>query len=119
MRRLFAEDTAASDPLAHELRACIESAEHHGVSVSFAAYGTRPELPPAARRRLTEPAIAALASARGEVRLTVAGTGDTVTVSVIADCPPVAPAPDADGVHRSIVQDGDRWWIQTTWRGER
>ena len=116
MRRLFAED-AVSDPLAHELRACIELAEGNGVSVSFAECGTRPSLPARTRRRLTEPAIAALATARGTVRLTVAGTQETVTVSVIAECPPLAPMPDSDGVHRSTMLDGNRQWIQATWSG--
>lgn len=117
MRRLFAEDTAAADPLSHELRACIELAESNGVAVSFATCGTVPELPGPVRRRLTGPAIAALATARGAVRLTVAGTREAVTVSVIARCPPPDATPDGDGVHRSAVPDGDRWWITTTWQG--
>jgi hypothetical protein len=116
MRRLLTEDTAIPDPLTQELRACIEQAERNGVPVSFAEYGARPELPPQALRRLTEPAVAALATARGKVRLTIAGTGDAVTVSVIAACSAPPELPDGDGVRRSIVLDGDRWWIQTVWQ---
>jgi signal transduction histidine kinase len=116
MRRLLAEDTTVTDPLAQELRACIELAERNGILVSFADYGNRPELPPAARRRLTEPAIAALATARGKVRLTIAGTGDAVTVSVIAACSTPSELGDRDGVRRSAVLDGGRWWIQAVWR---
>ncbi|WP_305787098.1 sensor histidine kinase [Symbioplanes lichenis] len=117
MRRLLGEDATVTDPLARELRACIELAERNGVPVSFAEYGARPELPPPARRRLTEPAIAALATARGKVRLTVAGTPDAVTVSVVARCSAPPDLPDGDGVRRSTVLDGDRWWIQAVWQG--
>ena len=119
MRRLFVESAAESDPLLHELRACIELAERNGVSVSFAEYGNRPAVPMRARRTLTEPAVAVLATARGKVRLTMAGTDETVTVSVVADRTPyTVPTPDRDGVWTAIVEDGDRLWIQTTWRGE-
>lgn len=117
MRRLLADDAALADPLSHELRACIELAESNGVTVSFAEYGARPELPAPVRRRLTEPVIAALASARGRVRLTIAGTGEAVTVSVVARCAPLAPMPDGDGVSRSMMLDGDRLWVQAAWRG--
>jgi hypothetical protein len=116
MRRLLTEDATVPDLLAQELRACIELAERNGVPVSFADYGARPELSPSARRRLTEPVIAALATARGKVRLTVAGTGDAVTVSVIAACAKPSELPDGDGVRRSTVLDGDRWWIQAAWQ---
>lgn len=115
MRRLIAEDGTAADQLAHELRACIELAERNGVAVTFADYGARPELPPLVRRRLTEPAIAALATARGRARLTISGTGEAVTVSVVAACPPPQLPPDADGVSRSVVPDGDRVWILAEW----
>jgi signal transduction histidine kinase len=116
MRRLFAEDTAVADPLLHELRACIETAERLGVPVSFAERGTRPTLPRKVRRRLTEPTIAALAGARGKARVTVTGTEESVTVSVLAVCAPVAFVPEQDGVEVSAIQNGDRWWIQATWQ---
>ncbi|OLF12063.1 hypothetical protein BLA60_08545 [Actinophytocola xinjiangensis] len=120
MRRLLAEDATAPDPLLHELRACIELAERNGVSVSFAEAGVRPVIPREVRRVLTEPAIAALATARGRVRLTVAGADGTVTVSVIADCPPQAvPVPNTDQIATSTMLDGDRLWIQATWQGGR
>jgi signal transduction histidine kinase len=115
MRRLLTEDAALPDPLTRELRERIELAERRGIAVSFAEYGARPEPPPAARRRLIEPAVAALATARGKVRLTIAGTGDAVTVSVVADCAAPAEVPDGDGVHHSALRDGDRWWIQARW----
>ena len=118
MRRLLGEDATVPDLLVQELRAGIELAERTGVAVSFADYGARPEPPAAARRRLTEPAVAALSTARGPVRLTIAGTGDAVTVSVIAQCDPPPELPDGDGVRRSVVLDGDRWWIQAVWQEE-
>ncbi|MDR7276912.1 sensor histidine kinase [Catenuloplanes atrovinosus] len=118
MRRLIADDATHADALAHELRACIEQAERDGVTVTFAEQGARPELPPRVRRRLVEPAIAALATARGRARLTVSGTRETVTVSVVAACEPPPPAPDGDGVRRSVLADGDRLWIQAAWQGE-
>ncbi|MFY1637620.1 sensor histidine kinase [Solwaraspora sp. WMMB335] len=119
MRRLIAEDAATADSLSHELRACIELAERNGVTVSFAERGTRPELSPPVRRRLIEPAIAALATASGKARLTVASTHESVTVSVVAACPPLPPMPDGDGVRQSSVVSGGRLWVQATWQGER
>lgn len=116
MRRLFAEGSTVSDPLLHELRACIETAERLGVPVSFAERGTRPTLPAQIRRRLTEPTIAALATARGKARVTVTGTDETVTVSVLAACEPFTSTSDTDGVSISAMQSGDRWWIQATWQ---
>ncbi|MGW1680356.1 sensor histidine kinase [Saccharopolyspora sp. NPDC002376] len=120
MRRLFAEDAAVPDPLLHELRACIELAERQGLSVRFAATGKRPEIPKDVRRRLTEPAVTALATATGTVRLTVAGTGGAVTVSVIAEAlePALSTAPRSEGgVDTSAMVDGSRVWIEATWRG--
>ncbi len=116
MRRLFAEGSTVSDPLLHELRACIETAERLGVPVSFAERGTRPTLPAQIRRRLTEPTIAALATARGKARVTVTGTDETVTVSVLAACEPFTSTSDTDHVSISAMQSGDRWWIQATWQ---
>jgi signal transduction histidine kinase len=116
MRRLLTEDATVPDLLTQELRACIETAERNGIPVSFAEYGARPEPPPPALRRLTEPAISALATARGKVRLTIAGTGGAVTVSVIAKCATPPKQPDGDGVRYSTVLEGDRWWIQTVWQ---
>ncbi|MFI5845756.1 sensor histidine kinase [Catenuloplanes sp. NPDC051500] len=115
MRRLIADDDGL---FFHELRACVEEAERNGVAVSFTEFGTFPALTPPVRRRLIEPAIAALATAHGKARLTVAGTRDAVTVSVVAACMRLPPVPDRDGVKRSIVEDGGRLWIQATWQGE-
>ncbi|MEV6228629.1 ATP-binding protein [Saccharopolyspora shandongensis] len=117
MRRLFAEDASTPDPLLHELRACIELAERQGVSVRFAEYGKRPAIPREVRRRLTEPAVTALATATGTVRVTVAGSGDTVTVSLVAAAvEPVLAEPRSDGdVVTSTVVDGGRIWVEAKW----
>jgi hypothetical protein len=117
MRRLFAEASAVSDPLLHELRACIETAERLGVPVSFAERGTYPTLPAQIRRRLTEPTIAALATARGKARVTVTGTEQAITVSVLTECAPFTlDMADGGGVTVSTMQNGAKWWIQATWR---
>jgi hypothetical protein len=119
MRRLFAEDPTAPDPLPQELRACIELAERNGVAVQFAERGECPPLPRQARRLLTEPAVAALATARSNARLTVVGRAGAVTVSVVADAPPDAvPTVDTDEVTTSTVVSGDRIWVEATWRGQ-
>ncbi|MET0135854.1 MAG: ATP-binding protein [Kibdelosporangium sp.] len=118
MRRLFAEDATVPDPLMHELRACMEVAERNGVSVSFATYGERPPIPTDVRRTLIEPAMAAVATARKKVRLTLTGSDVTVTVSVVSDCPPLdSPIVDTnEDISTSTMADGKVLWIQATWR---
>ncbi|RSM84895.1 hypothetical protein DMH04_18685 [Kibdelosporangium aridum] len=118
IRRLLAEDTP--DPLLHELRGCIELAERNGVSVQFAERGQRPTVPPDARRVLTEPAVAMLATAASMARVTVVGSGESVTVSVVSDSPPDAvPVVSCVGISASTVRSGTRIWVEVTWmRGE-
>ncbi|SMD24244.1 hypothetical protein [Kibdelosporangium aridum] len=118
MRRLFGEATVSPDPLVDELMACVGLAERNGVSVRFSERGERPPVPVEMRRLLTEPAVAVLATARGDVRLTVVGAGEQVTVSVVADSVPYAvPIVDNDEITTSTVTAGDRLWVQATWRG--
>jgi hypothetical protein len=118
MRRLFGEATVGPDPLVDELMACIGLAERNGVSVRFSERGERAPVPTAVRRQLTEPAVAVLATARGDVRLTVVGAGEHVTVSVVAESMPYAiPTVDNDEITTSTVVAGDRLWVQATWRG--
>ncbi|MET0136696.1 MAG: hypothetical protein ABW215_24160 [Kibdelosporangium sp.] len=118
MRRLFGEATVGPDPLVDELMACVGLAERNGVSVRFSERGERPPVPIAVRRQLTEPAVAVLATARGDVRLTVVGAGEHVTVSVVADSVPYAlPTMDNEEITTSTVVAGDRLWVQATWRG--
>lgn len=116
MRRLFAEGTP--DPLLHELRACIELAERNGVSVRFAERGNRPIVPTEARRILTEPAVAVLATAASAARVTVVGTEETVTVSVVSDSPPdVVPDIRLHGIRMSTLRSGEQIWVEVTWMG--
>jgi hypothetical protein len=120
MRRLFGEATVGPDPLVEELMACAALAERNGVSVRFSERGDRPPVPTAVRRLLTEPAVAMLATARGDVRLTLVGAGETVTVSVVADAVPSdVPTVDNEEITTSMVQTGDRLWVQATWRGHK
>lgn len=117
MRRLLAEDATVPDPLSHELRACVELAERNGIAVQFAERGERPQLPADVRRALTDPAVAALATAASTARLTVVGTGDTITVSVLADAPAdLAPTAHSPEVSVSTVVNDGKLWIKTTWR---
>ncbi len=118
MRRLFAEDATAADPLLEELRTAVESAERNGVKVQFAERGERPAVPTAVRRALTGPAITALATAAARARVTVVGSGGEVTVSVVADAElPQLPAVAERDVTTSVLVDGDRVWVKATWRG--
>ncbi len=67
---------------------------------------------------LVVPAVAVLATARGNVRLTVVGAGEQVTVSVVADSVPYdVPVVDNDEITTSTVTTGNRMWVQATWRG--
>jgi signal transduction histidine kinase len=115
LRRLFATDP--DDPLSHELRACVELAERNGIAVQFAERGVKPDVPDAVRRALTGPALAALATAASTARLTVIGSPEAVTVSVVADAPVEFVAPfSSPEVDMSTRVDGDRVWIKATWR---
>ncbi|MCP2259315.1 Signal transduction histidine kinase [Streptoalloteichus tenebrarius] len=118
MRRLFAEDATVPDPLLHELRACIELAERTGITVLFAERGERPPVPKHVRLALTEPVVAALATAASSARVTVVGARDALTVSVVADAPPESvTAVDQAGVITSVVTDGRQVRVKATWRG--
>ncbi|MEU0099334.1 ATP-binding protein [Streptomyces sp. NPDC006267] len=87
MRRLFAEGDAVSDPLLNELRACVEVAEHHGVTVSLAVRGRPGAVPVEVRRELIDPVAVTLGRTRSAARVTVVWTPGTVRVSVVGvDC---------------------------------
>lgn len=117
VRRLLAEDTTVPDPLSHELRACVELAARNGIDVQFAERGERPPVPRSVRRALTEPAVAALATAATTARVTVVGAPDEITVSVVADVPAdLVPAATDPAIEMSTVENGDRLWVKTTWR---
>ncbi|GAB1508209.1 ATP-binding protein [Actinophytocola sp. KF-1] len=117
VRRLLAEDTSVPDPLSHELRACVELAERNGITVQFTERGERPQVPKAVRRALTDPAVAALATAASTARVTVLGADDEVTVSVVADAPlELVPTTTDPAIRMSTVDNGGKLWVKTTWR---
>lgn len=118
LRRLFAETDDTPDPLLHELRSCADLAERRGVDVTFLTYGMLPDVPQAARRRLTEVVLLVLVSATTRARLTVVADDAEVVVSVTAD----APADVLDDLRAdlpvSVVHDQDtnQTWVEVRWR---
>jgi hypothetical protein len=120
MRRLFSEAAVGPDPLVDELMACVGLAERNGVTVRFSQRGDRPPVPTPIRRMLTESAVAMLATARGDVRLTVVGAGDDVTVSVVAKASDEdIPIVDNADITTSTIRSGDKLWVEATWKGGR
>lgn len=115
MRRLFAEQDEVPDPLMHELAACVDTAERRGVTVYLGSCGPRPELPLRARRALTEPVLAVLATARTHARVTVIGSSLGVTVNVVADGERPE-LPDGGEVAVSRLERDGRHWVEATWR---
>jgi hypothetical protein len=116
MRRLLAERDDVPDPLLHELRACADTAERKGVTVYLGTCGSYPAPPLAARRALTEPAVAVLATAASHARVTVIGSATAVTVSVVADSPDTVIWPALAGVTTTQRVSGNRIWMEATWR---
>lgn len=123
MRRLFAESDDVSDPLEHEIHACVDVAERQGTAVQMSTRGSLPPLPLTERRALTEPVIATLAGPRSTARVTVTGRGETVTLSVVTDGAEQDAAPtlrDGPGgrVRVSRLVSGDRLWVEVTWEAQ-
>ncbi|MBP2472589.1 hypothetical protein JOF53_001461 [Crossiella equi] len=118
MRRLFAEGDDVADPLLHELAACIDTAQRQGVSVQLAVRGPRPPLDLAVRRALTEPALATLVGAVSTAKVTVIGTRDGVTVSVVADAPVPEPVRPTGSVVVTNLVNADRVWVEAKWRAK-
>ncbi|TLS46900.1 ATP-binding protein [Streptomyces montanus] len=125
MRRLFAESDAVSDPLLNELRACVEVAEHQGVTVSLAVRGRPREVPVQVRRELIDPVAVTLGHARSTARVTVVWTPRAVRVSVVGvNCadgrspgdaaPSHSPATDAK-VSVARTTRGGSVWVEASW----
>jgi hypothetical protein len=72
LRRLLAEGDDVAGPLVHELHACADVAERRGVAVEIETAGPLPQVPGAARRVITDAAIAILTAARTRARITLA-----------------------------------------------
>ncbi|MEU3057681.1 sensor histidine kinase [Streptomyces griseus] len=125
MRRLFAEGDAVADPLLNELRACVEVAEHQGVTVSLAVRGRPGEVPVGVRRELIDPVAVTLGRTRSTARVTVVWTPAAVRVSVVGvDCADdrteAAAVPSqnrAADPHVSVVRTrrGESVWAEASW----
>ncbi|RLV67253.1 spidroin-1 [Streptomyces sp. CBMAI 2042] len=125
MRRLFAEGDAVADPLLNELRACVEVAEHQGVTVSLAVRGLPGEVPVEIRRELIDPVAVTLGRTRSAARVTVVWTPSAVRVSAVGvdcadDCTEAAAVPShrrAADPQVSVVRTrrGESMWAEASW----
>lgn len=123
MRRLFAESDAVADPLLNELRACVEVAEHQGVTVSLAVRGRRGEVPVEVRRELVDPVAVILGRTHSTARVTVVWTPREVRVSVVGadrtdgrDTREAAHGRAAGSeVHVARTTRGGRVWVEAHW----
>ncbi|MGX7674115.1 hypothetical protein [Plantactinospora sp. DSM 117369] len=119
MRRLFAEVDIAQNQLLHELRHCADVADRRGVLVELDARGQCPDLPLPVRRDLTEAPLTMLATAASWARVTVIGTPDLVSVSVVADCGQVdLPRPEVPGVRLDTFRNEEKLWVEVRWRAD-
>jgi hypothetical protein len=117
MRRLFAETDTVENPLLHELRHCADIADRKGVEVEFDARGQWPVPPVAVRRDLIDVALTALATADSWARVTVVGSTEVVSVSVVADCSePTTPAPATPDVRVEIFGSDGTVWMEAKWQ---
>ncbi|MFI6299424.1 sensor histidine kinase [Nonomuraea sp. NPDC050790] len=117
IRRLFAESDDAANPLLHELRHCADVADRKGVVVELDSRGQWPTPPVAVRRDLTEAVLVVLATAATRARVTVVGSAELVSVSVVADCGGIdVPAPVTPGVRIEALTSDDTVWMEAGWR---
>ncbi|MBB5078603.1 hypothetical protein [Nonomuraea endophytica] len=117
MRRLFAETDTVANPLLHELRHCIDVADRKGVVVELDARGRWPAPPVAVRRDLTEAVVVVLATAASRARVTVVGSAELVSVSVVADSGEVdVPTPVTPGVGVEALKNGNTVWMEAQWQ---
>jgi hypothetical protein len=120
LRRLFAENVDAANPLLHELRASADIAERRDVNIELIAVGEPPDLPLAVRRALTEAPLAVITAATTRARATVIASPDEVIVSVFADAPPDTPIPRVDlpALRTTHDQEGEDLWVETRWTAQ-
>lgn len=118
LRRMFAESDDVPNRLLHELHACADIADRRGVEVDWATAGTVPQIPEAARRELTEAAIAVLATTLTRARVTVIADQAGVAVSLfcdsLADRPPV---PNGQ-ITITTQRDEDGLWMEARWQAQ-
>jgi len=120
IRRLFAEADDTSDPLVHELAACIDLVGRRGVVVQLAIRGQCPPLPQPVRRGLTEPALVALTTAVSAARVTLVAVSNRVVLSVVTDGagPPADATANGTGhvqVDVAWTRQDDTVWMEATW----
>ena len=116
LRRLMAEGDELPGSLVHELHASADVAELRGVAVEIETAGTLPPVPGPARRVITDAAIAILASARSQARITLATVAAGIAVSFVADTGSVVLLPTASqGVAIEHQQDGSMLWAEARW----
>lgn len=116
MRRLFAEIETTPDPLMHALRHCADGAYCENILVELDSRGHWPDPPVEIRRALTDAPLTALATAKSWARVSVIGTGDLLSVNVIADCGPIdLPHTFPAGVELNTVTDHDTLWVEVRW----
>lgn len=117
MRRLFAETDTVDNPLLHELRHCADIADRKGVEVELDARGHWPVPPIAVRRDLTDAALTALATAESWARVTIVGSAELVSVSVVADCvAPATPTPATPDVRVETFGSNGTVWMEAQWQ---
>jgi hypothetical protein len=118
LRRLFAENDDVTDPLVHEVSACVDFAERRGLNVVLAVSGEPVPVPTAIRRELTTPLMTALAAARSQARVSVLRAGDEIRVAVITDGEPDAAQAGSPNVQVECHALGQRSWMEAKWRSE-
>jgi hypothetical protein len=119
LRRLLAEGDQVPGSLVHELYASADVAERRGIAVQIETAGPLPQVPRAARRVITDAAIAILTDAQSQARITLAAVADGIAVSFVADTGAGVRLPaSGDGVVIQHQQDGDMFWAEVRWNSQ-
>jgi hypothetical protein len=119
LRRLLAEGDEVPGSLVHELYASADVAERRGIAVEIETAGPLPQVPRAARRVMTDAAIAILTEARSKARITLAAVAEGIAVSFVADTGDGVRLPEpGDGIFIQRQQDGDMFWAEVRWNGQ-
>ncbi|GAB91041.1 sensor histidine kinase [Gordonia rhizosphera] len=112
LRRLFAQSDNTDHPLLQELQPMIGKAEDRGVTVTVDAGTTLPDVPPELRDELLAIASMALAGARSRARIVFTATAETITVSVVCDCPGATRDAIEAGMGIVPAVAGDLTWVE-------
>jgi hypothetical protein len=119
LRRMFAEERDATDPLAAELATLIDIAERRGVEVHYSERGSRAIPPPEVCQGLLDEVGAGLLRAERTARVTLSGVERAVVLSVVSDAAEGGMVPGertrADGSTVTTVVGGGRTWVEARW----